>query len=137
MAKGSLIKSRREMLGISQIELAEKIGTSKQNLYKYENDIITNIPSDIIEKLASALDCSPAYLMGWEDGWNEADPVENPAEFEAEWRRRGGAAHKLILTKEEEAFILEARTMKQLDENFYKRMMAYFKAMKEVEDANR
>ena len=51
MTKGERIKHRREQLGISQTELAECIGTSKQNLYKYENDIITNIPSDRVEAL--------------------------------------------------------------------------------------
>ena len=42
---GKRIKALRESLNISQIELAERIGVSKQNLYKYENGIITNIPS--------------------------------------------------------------------------------------------
>lgn len=31
---------------MSQVEFADKINVSKQTLYKYENDIITNIPSD-------------------------------------------------------------------------------------------
>lgn len=132
MAKGERIKNRREQLGITQISLADKVGISKQNLYKYENNIITNIPSDVIEKIADTLNCTPGYLMGWE----EAEPVEDPVLFEVEWRKRGGGAHKLILTKEEEDFILEARTIKGIDENFYKRMMAYIKAMKEVDHAN-
>ena len=50
----------------SQIELANKIGISKQNLYKYENSIITNIPSDKIEAIARVCDTTPAYIMGWE-----------------------------------------------------------------------
>ena len=43
------IKERCTCLGISQTELANKIGVSKQNLYKYENDIILNIPRDKIQ----------------------------------------------------------------------------------------
>ena len=39
--------------------------------YKYEKDIITNIPSDVIERLSRALNTTPAFLMGWED--DEAD----------------------------------------------------------------
>ena len=31
---------------MSQVEFADKINVSKQTLYKYEDDIITNIPSD-------------------------------------------------------------------------------------------
>lgn len=67
MTKGQRIKSQRECLGISQTELANKIGVSKQTLYKYENDIVTNIPSDVIERLSHCLEVSPAYIMGWND----------------------------------------------------------------------
>lgn len=66
MTKGQRIKYKREELNISQTDLANQIGVSKQTLYKYENDIITNIPSDIIEKLSLKLNVSPAYIMGWE-----------------------------------------------------------------------
>ena len=34
---GSKIKQLREENGITQTELAERIGTTKQNIYKYEN----------------------------------------------------------------------------------------------------
>ena len=67
MTIGKRIKQLRENLNISQIALAKKIGVSKQNLYKYENGIISNIPSDKIEAIAKALGTSPAYLMGWDD----------------------------------------------------------------------
>ena len=67
MTKGQRIKYKREQLGISQTELAQKIGVSKQTLYKYENDLITNIPSDAIEKISMVLECAPAYLMGWDE----------------------------------------------------------------------
>ena len=67
MKIGKRIKQRREDLGIAQTLLAEQIGTSKQNLYKYENGIISNIPADKIEAIAKALHTTPAYLMGWSD----------------------------------------------------------------------
>ena len=75
MTKGERIKHRREQLGISQTELAECIGTSKQNLYKYENDIITNIPSDRVEALAKKLNTSPAYIMGWNEDTSLLSPT--------------------------------------------------------------
>lgn len=65
MTKGEKIKSLRKELGITQVELAKRIGVSKQTLYKYENDIITNIPSPKIELIASALQTSEGYIMGW------------------------------------------------------------------------
>lgn len=67
MTIGDRIKNRREEKGIRQIDLATKINVSKQTLHKYENNIITNIPSDKIESIAEILNCSPAYLMGWEN----------------------------------------------------------------------
>lgn len=66
MTVGDRIKKRRESMGMSQTDLATKIGSAKQTLYKYENNIITNIPSDKIESISKALEVSPAYLMGWE-----------------------------------------------------------------------
>lgn len=65
MTIGERIKHRREELCITQTWLAEQIGTSKQNLYKYENGIIANIPTEKIEAIAKALHTTPAYLMGW------------------------------------------------------------------------
>lgn len=65
MDKGSIIKRLREEKGFSQVELARKIGVSKQTLYKYEKNIVTNIPSDKIEALAKALGTTPEVLMGW------------------------------------------------------------------------
>lgn len=67
MTVGERIKSLREQLGISQVDFADKINVSKQTLYKYENNIITNIPSDKIESAARICNISPACLMGWEN----------------------------------------------------------------------
>lgn len=67
MTIGERIKAIRENLHISQVDFADKINVSKQTLYKYENSIITNIPSDKIEAIAFIGNTSPAYIMGWED----------------------------------------------------------------------
>lgn len=65
MTKGERIRQARERMGLTQVELAERINTSKQNLFKYENDIITNIPSDKIEAIARETKTTPSYIMGW------------------------------------------------------------------------
>lgn len=67
MTVGERIKTVRQKNSISQTELANACNISKQNLYKYENNIITNIPSDKIELIADYFSISPAYLMGWSD----------------------------------------------------------------------
>lgn len=67
MTVGERIKELRIKLGMSQVSFADKINVSKQTLYKYENNIITNIPSDKIEAAAKLGNVSPAYLMGWDE----------------------------------------------------------------------
>jgi repressor LexA len=67
MAIGNRIKLLREKCGYSQTDFADKIGVSKQTLYKYENDIVTNIPSDKVEAIASVCNVSPSYIMGWDN----------------------------------------------------------------------
>lgn len=71
MTKGKRIRTLRIQHGFRQEQLARTIGISKQTMYKYEFDIVTNIPSDKIEAIADALDVSPAYIMGWT---RDADP---------------------------------------------------------------
>lgn len=78
MTIGERIKTLRESIGISQTELALAVGSTKQNIYKYENNIISNIPSDKIEAIAKALHTTPAYLMGWEgEKSTETSKLEN------------------------------------------------------------
>ncbi|MBR5583534.1 MAG: helix-turn-helix domain-containing protein [Lachnospiraceae bacterium] len=76
MTIGQRIKELRNKKNMSQVAFADEINVSKQTLYKYENDIITNIPSDKIEAIAELCHVSPAYLMGWsEDHTSLADNI--------------------------------------------------------------
>ena len=69
-----IIRREREKAGISQTDFAKMIKVTKQTLYKYEQGIITNIPSDKIEEIANALGVSPSYIMGWEETTEEPAP---------------------------------------------------------------
>lgn len=69
---GDRLRLLRLKMGLKQNEVAEAIGVTKQNLYKYEKNIITNVPSDKIEALAKLYDSTPAYIMGWEDETGKA-----------------------------------------------------------------
>ncbi len=62
------LKELRKKNGLTLEEIAEGLGTSKQTIHRYENGIISNIPHEKIEKLASILSVSPSELMGWDDG---------------------------------------------------------------------
>ena len=46
MTKGEKIKAAREAKGITQEELGRICGVSRQTIYKYDQGLITNIPSD-------------------------------------------------------------------------------------------
>jgi len=83
LTTGDRIKALRIKAGLSQDELAGYIGTIKQTVYKYENNIITNIPPEKIMKLSEKLCSSPAYIMGWDDDTNShktenSDFTKNP-----------------------------------------------------------
>ena len=64
---GDRIRERREALGISQAELAEKVGyTSRSSITKIEREG-HGIPRSKVELIAKVLKTTPSYLMGWED----------------------------------------------------------------------
>ena len=61
------IKQRREQLGMSAEQLAEKIGKAKTTIYRYENGFIEKMPSSVLSDIANALNVTPTFLMGLED----------------------------------------------------------------------
>lgn len=62
---GSRIRNKRQELGLSVDELANRLGKNRATVYRYESDDIENFPISVIAPLAEALQTSPAYLMGW------------------------------------------------------------------------
>lgn len=67
MTVGQRVKQKRVDLGLSVDDLALILGKNRATIYRYESDEIENLPITIIEPLAKALHCTPAYLMGWND----------------------------------------------------------------------
>lgn len=86
MKTGQIIKNRRKELGISADELADKIGVSRSTMFRYENGDIEKLPADVLEPISSALDTTPAYLMGWTNDphakINNIEPIGDTAKFE-------------------------------------------------------
>ena len=89
--KGDKIKNLRIQNKMTLEEVGNRIGVSKQTLYKYENNIITNIPSDKIEGLAKIFNVSPALIMGWDDTPKEYYKDAEVAEFTEYLCTRPGA----------------------------------------------
>lgn len=67
MTIGDRLSQLRDKYNYTLDFVGERIGTTKQTIYKYETGIITNIPVDKIQALADLYEVSPAYIMGWED----------------------------------------------------------------------
>ncbi len=60
------LKELRKARGLTLDALADRLGTSKQTIHRYENGVISNIPHDKVRALARALEVAPSELMGWE-----------------------------------------------------------------------
>ena len=93
---GERIKQLREANSLTQEELAKRLETSKQTIYKYENQIITNIPSDKIEILAKIFKVSPVYLMGWDETNEESPPKKKGVKIPVLGRVAAGVPIEMI-----------------------------------------
>ena len=71
MTLAERIKAARIKLKMSKAELARRLNTTTQAIYKYENGIVTNIPTEKLKMIAAELGVSPAYLLGEEDDQRE------------------------------------------------------------------
>lgn len=71
MTVGERIKRRREELGLSQSELAIKMGYSGKTSVSKAETYGDNITTDKIKKFADALQTTPSHLMGWDESADE------------------------------------------------------------------
>ena len=75
VAMGQRIKLQRKLLGFSQEELASRMCyKGKGSISRIESGE-TEISTAQLPRLAAALETSVAYLMGWEDQAEPADPA--------------------------------------------------------------
>ena len=75
MSIGMRIKERRKALKMSADELGQKIGKNRATIYRYEKGEIENLPLDMLEPIAKALDTTAQYLMGWEKVQKNNDAI--------------------------------------------------------------
>lgn len=98
MTVGERIKKIRTEKDMQQIDLAVKCDISKQTLYKYENNIVTNIPLSTITKIAKALNVSEAIIMGWEDTEDVTDDIVGEhIELISKWIRLSPEKQKAVM----------------------------------------
>lgn len=80
MEMGEKIKMLRTQKTMTLEELGDKVGVGKSTVRKWENGMIANMRRDKIAKIANALDCSPAYLLGWEEN-DESEHLKRLTEY--------------------------------------------------------
>ena len=64
---GQRIRDRRIALELTLDELGKRVGVGASTVRKWETGYIKDMRSDKIQKVADALDVTPAYLMGWDE----------------------------------------------------------------------
>lgn len=75
---GNRIKTRREEIGMTQQELAERVGYAAKSSISLIESGRAQPPFDKILEIAQCLKCEPSYLLGASDDFSE--PVQK-------WRR--------------------------------------------------
>lgn len=67
MTVGQRIKLRREEKGLSQLDLAKKVGYETKGSISMIESGKRDISLDKVREIAKALDVTPHWLMGWSD----------------------------------------------------------------------
>lgn len=116
MTIGEKIRFLRVKQNLSQEDLAKVLNTTKQAIYKYENGIVTNIPTDKIEILSTILGTTPSYLMGWED--------ETPAPELTESERAWIELYRKLSPDVRETFVTMVKTFDSLPEGERQMLLA-------------
>ena len=70
---GERIKRLRLEKKMSVTEFAEKVGTSRMQIYRYESDAIEKMPYKVLIPIAKVLGTTPMYLLGNDDEQNHAE----------------------------------------------------------------
>ena len=73
---GDRIRKRRKELGMTQEELAKKVGYKSQTTIGHIEDGTNNVTLPKVEILAKALQTTPGFLMGWDQEEEERQYIE-------------------------------------------------------------
>ena len=76
---GKRIKTARNNAGLSLKELGEKVNLSEGTMQRYETGQIKGVDVNLLKKIANALNCTDAYLMGWEEDAQDYTPPQTIA----------------------------------------------------------
>ncbi len=108
---GQRIKARRKELGMSADKLAEILGKNRATIFRYEKGEIENLPLDILEPLAKALQTTPAQIMGWEEMQKNNDVIANA----------------VVRMRKDEVFLTAVQSLYNMDQEKLKGLLAFLK----------
>lgn len=108
---GKRIRHYREMNNLTQEDVAKHLNTSAQNIYKYEKDIVTNIPIPNIIAMAELFGIKPGDLAGFD---SPPDP------YTEDMARQARYASSLQLSEIEKEVIIRYRENENLQEIIHK-----------------
>lgn len=77
---GLRIRKLRQEKGMTQQELADKVGMQRSAVNKYEMGLVENIKRTTIMTFARVLECDPMYLMAFDD--SDADKYATDEDLE-------------------------------------------------------
>lgn len=75
METAEIIKRLRKEAGLTQEELAVKLGLQKSAIAKYENGRVDNIKKSTIKKMSEIFNCSPNMILGYEEPRHLGEPA--------------------------------------------------------------
>lgn len=109
MTIGERIRFKRNELGLSQTELAEKAGYSDKTAISKLENAGDDISMKQIKRVAKALGINSSILLGWKDG-------ENPTIEEEERALKIRKLYKYVPHQVIETASLEADTLEEIAE---------------------
>ena len=134
MTIGERIRQRRKELGLTQEELAAKMGYSSRTAISNVEKGGEDLTSTRIAKYAKALDCFPGYLMGWTNHPNQLSLFDIIDEDENITNTHQKPKYNQLesLTDEEYVILTCYRDMDIKQKEMLKRMLAYAEKFKEI-----
>lgn len=77
----SILKCRRQELGLTLIQIAESVGVSEATVQRWEKGHIKTLRHENLVKLAETLRMKPAELMGWDTPEVCATKIDKPEPY--------------------------------------------------------
>lgn len=112
---GNRLRELRKQKAYTLEELASIVGTSKQTIQRYESGVISNIPREKIEALATALGTTPTLLMGWECDYPQYENITALSKMSLPVLGHVACGEPIYASEEHEGYVAMGR---KIDANF-------------------